>query len=320
MAKPTKIILDCDPGHDDAFAMLLAFASPELDLLGITTVGGNVPLASTTKNALLIRALAKSEHIPIFAGMDRPMVKQLVTAEHIHGETGLDTASGALLPEPTEGIEDQHGVDFIVQTCRNAADGEICLVPTGPLTNIAMALRLAPDIKDKISQIVFMGGVALDVGNVTPAAEFNIYVDPHGADVVFRSGIPLVMHGLDVTHKMLVTDERVAKFSALKAPMGPWLADLLAFFNRYDRERYDSAGAPLHDPCTIAYLIDPTIFSGKDCNLQVETNSDLTLGQTVADWWKATDHPINAKVIVNGDDERFFELLTSRLATLAEAA
>lgn len=311
---PRKIIIDTDPGQDDAVAILLALASPEeIDVLGITAVAGNVPLDLTSKNALIICELAGKVDIPVYAGCDRPLGRDLVTAEHVHGKTGLD---GPDLPDPTMALQDGHAVDFIIDTLRNAAPGTVTLCPLGPLTNIATALRRAPDIAERVAQIVLMGGAYFQVGNITPAAEFNIYVDPQAADIVFKSGVDIVVMPLDVTHKALVTKPRNDAFRALGTPAGIAVAQMTDFFERFDKEKYGSTGAPLHDPCVTAYLIRPDLFSGRHINVEIETESELTLGMTVADWWGVTDRAPNATFIGDLDADGFFALLTERLGRL----
>lgn len=309
-----KIIIDTDPGQDDAVAILLALASPdEIDVLGITTVAGNVPLPLTQKNARIICELVGKQDVPVYAGCDAPLKRPLVTAEHVHGKTGLD---GPELTDPTMPLSDGHAVDFIIDTLRNHPSGTVTLCPLGPLTNIATAFQKAPDIIDKVQEIVLMGGAYFEVGNITPAAEFNIYVDPEAADIVFKSGRPIVVMPLDVTHKVLVTKPRTEAFRALNTKVGTFVADMTDFFERYDVAKYGSAGAPLHDPCVTAYLIQPELFTGRHINVEIETQSELTLGMTVADWWSVTDRPANATFIGDVDADGFFDLLTERLARL----
>jgi len=310
---PRKIIIDTDPGQDDAVAILLALASPELEVLGITAVAGNVPLALTELNARKICELAGRPDISVYAGCDKPIARQLVTAEHVHGRTGLD---GPNLPTPTMPLQAQHGVDFIIETLKERPSGTVTLCALGPLTNIATALQRAPDIAAKIQEIVLMGGAYFEVGNITPTAEFNIYVDPEAADIVMKSGVPVVIMPLDVTHKALTTKARIAAFRALNSPVGTAVADLTDFFERFDIEKYGSEGAPLHDPCVIAYLIKPALFAGRHVNVVIETASDLTLGMTVADWWGVTDRPANAMFFGEVDADGFYALLTERLARL----
>jgi purine nucleosidase len=308
-----KIVIDTDPGQDDAVAILLALASPEFDVLGIVAVAGNVPLALTETNARRICELAGRPDMAVFAGAERPLVRDLVTAEYVHGKTGLD---GPDLPEPEMPLQERHGVDFIVETLRREPPGTVTLATLGPLTNIALALNRAPEIAQRIERIVMMGGGFFEGGNVTPAAEFNIYVDPHAADVVFRSGIPIVMIPLDCTHKALTTRARVEAIRALGTPVGKATAELLDFFERFDERKYGTDGGPLHDPCVIAYMLAPDIFTGRNCNVTVECASELTMGMTVVDWWQVSNRPHNALVLRDLDADRFFGLLTERLGRL----
>jgi purine nucleosidase len=310
---PRKIIIDTDPGQDDAVAILLALASPELEVIGIVAVAGNVPLALTEKNARKVCELAGRADQKVYAGAAQPLNRALVTAEHVHGKTGLD---GPDLPEPTMPLQAQHGVDFIVETLMASKDGEITLCPLGPLTNIALALIREPRIAMKVREIVLMGGGFFEGGNVTPAAEFNIYVDPEAAKAVFSSGIPIVMMPLDVTHKALTTRARVAKFREMGNKAGAAVAELLDFFERFDVKKYGTDGGPLHDPNVIAYLLKPELYAGRHCNVEIETASELTLGMTVADWWGVSGREPNALFIRDVDHEGFFELLTERIGRL----
>ena len=311
---PRKIIIDTDPGQDDAVAILLALAWPEdVTVLGVTAVAGNVPLPLTEKNARIVCELAGKPETLVFAGCDVPMKRKLVTAEHVHGKTGLD---GPKMDDPTMPLQAQHGVDFIIETLRTHDAGTVTLCPLGPLTNIATAFEKAPDIVDKVQEIVLMGGAYFEVGNITPAAEFNIYVDPEAAKIVFASGIPIVVMPLDVTHHALTTHARVDAFSALGTKVGDMVAAWTNFFERFDKEKYGSEGAPLHDPCVIAYLIQPDLFEGRHVNVEIETQSDLTLGMTVADWWRVTDRKPNAMFMGSLNADGFFALLTERLARL----
>lgn len=309
-----KIIIDTDPGQDDAVAILLALASPEeIDVVGITAVAGNVGLAQNAKNALKVVELSGRHTVPVHAGCARPMMRALVTAEHVHGQSGLD---GPDLPEPQIALQQTHGVDFIIETLRTHAPDSVTLCALGPLTNIAMALVKAPDIAERIAEIVLMGGAYFEVGNITPAAEFNIYVDPEAADIVFRCGAPIVVMPLDVTHQMLATPERIAAFRAIGNRSGAAVADMLNFSERFDLKKYGWDGAPLHDPCVTAYLVAPEIFEGRLCNVEIETASPLTRGMTVADYWHVTDRPRNATFIRNGDADAFYALLAERIARL----
>ena len=309
-----KIIIDTDPGQDDAVAILLALASPdELEVLGITAVAGNVPLPLTQKNARIVCELAGKTDVPVFAGCDAPLSRKLVTAEHVHGKTGLD---GPQLPDPTMPLQDAHGVDFIIDMVRQHEPGAVTLCPLGPLTNIATAFQRAPDIVPRVAEIVLMGGAYFEVGNITPAAEFNIYVDPEAADIVFKSGVRITVMPLDVTHQALVTTPRVEAFRTMGTHVGQMVAEWTDFFERFDKEKYGSEGAPLHDPCVIAYLLRPDLFEGRHVNVEIETGSDLTLGMTVADWWRVTDRAPNATFMGTMDSDGFFDLLTERLARL----
>jgi purine nucleosidase len=309
-----KIIIDTDPGQDDAVAILLALASPdEIDVLGIVTVAGNVPLHRTSLNARKIMHLAGRPDIGVYAGCPRPMTRELVTAEHVHGPTGLD---GPSFPDPPVPLHDRHGVDFLIETICAREPGSITLCALGPLTNIAMALVKAPGIAERIGQIVMMGGAYFEVGNISPAAEFNIYVDPEAADVVLRSGIPITMAPLDLTHQVLVTEPHIERLRALGNRAGAAVADMLAFSQHFDLQKYGWAGAPLHDPCVIAYLLKPGLFRGRTINVAVETMSPLTRGMTVADWWQITDRPRNVLYLKDADAEGFFDLLADRLARL----
>jgi len=311
------IILDCDPGQDDAVALFLAMSSPEdLDILGITTVGGNVPLALTERNARMMCDVAGREDIPVFAGCAEPMVREPITAEYIHGETGID---GIDVFEPKTPLQQQHAVDFIIETLRTPPKVPVTfrgvtLVPTGPLTNIATAIQKAPEILDNIEEIVIMGGAMREGGNRTPSAEFNIMVDPQAASIVLNCGRPITLLGLDVTHSVLSTQARVAKIGALDNRVADATVGMLSFFHRYDTEKYSSQGTPLHDPCTVAYLLKPELFKSKLCNVAVETESELTIGHTAVDFWHVTDRPRNVSWGYDVDADGFYDLLTERLA------
>jgi len=315
---PTRIIIDCDPGQDDAVALLLAFASPEeLELLGITTVAGNVPLALTQRNARMMCDIAGMQHVPVFAGCAQPLQRPLETAELIHGETGIN---GIDVFEPATPLQERHAVDFIIDTLLGAREASVTLVPTGPMTNIATAIQREPAILASIERIVLMGGAMREGGNRTPSAEFNIFVDPHAADIVFRCGRPIVAMGLDVSHQVLSTRDRVARIRALQSPVATATANMLDFFDRYDTQKYASAGAPLHDPCTVAWLLRPELFTGKDCNIAVETQSELTMGHTAVDFWHVSGRPVNATWIYAVDAPGFYDLLVERLARLGKPA
>ncbi len=313
MHNPRRIIIDTDPGQDDAVAILLALASAEIEVVGLSVVAGNVPMKLTENNARKICELAGRPEIRVFAGAVRPLMRPLVTAEEVHGQTGLD---GPDLPEPRMKLQERHAVDFLVETLMREESGSITLCALGPLTNVALALIREPAIAPRIREIVLMGGGFFEGGNITPAAEFNIYVDPHAADVVFRSGVPIVMMPLDVTHKVMTMARRVAAIRGLGTPVGHAVADMLEFFERFDEKKYGSDGGPLHDPCVIAYLVKPELFEGRQCNVTIETASELTMGMTVVDWWGVTRRPKNALVMRDVDSDGFFTLLTERLALL----
>lgn len=295
-------------------ALLLALASPEeLDVRAITAVAGNVPLPLTSVNALKMCELAGRADVPVYAGCPRPMRKKLYTAEYVHGPTGID---GADLPEPVKLPAKGHAVDFLVETIMGAASGEITLCTLGPLTNLGMALVKAPEIAPRIREIVLMGGGFFEGGNTTPAAEFNIYVDPEAAYNVFASGVPITMMPLDVTHKALSTPARVEAFRALGTPAGEAVAGMLDFYDRHDVEKYGFAGGPLHDPCVIAYLLQPELFAGKRCHVDVVTDEGPANGATLVDWWEVTGRAPNAMVMNEVDADGFFTLLTDRISRL----
>ena len=309
-----KIIIDTDPGQDDAVAILLALASPEeLDVLGVVAVAGNVPLDLTERNARIVCELAGKSETPVFAGCAAPLGRKLVTAEHVHGKTGLD---GPQLPDPVMELQEEDGVDFIIRSLREQPAKSVTLCPLGPLTNIATAFQRAPDVVSRVQEIVMMGGAYFEVGNITPAAEFNIYVDPQAAEIVFKSGAPITVMPLDVTHRALTTRPRVEAFRALGSEVGRMVAEWTDFFERFDKEKYGSEGAPLHDPCVIAYLLAPHLFKGRYVNVEVETGSELTMGMTVADWWRVSGREPNAMFMGDLNADGFFALLTERLARL----
>jgi purine nucleosidase len=310
-AKPIPLIIDCDPGQDDAIALMLAMASPgELDLLGISAVAGNVPLVLTEANARAIRDVAGRSEVPVYAGCPRPMIKPLETAEYVHGKSGID---GANLPQPSRPVEESHAVDWLIDILRNA-EAPITVATLGPLTNIAMAIIMAPEIIDNISELVLMGG-ALSLGNITPAAEFNIYSDPHAAHVVFEAGLKLTMIGLDVTHQARATPERLEAIRAIGNPAANSVAGMLDFYGAQYIETFGE-GAPLHDPCVIAYILQPELFSGQDMRVDIEMDSPLTAGSTVCDLHDRSGRPANAHVVEKIDSVRFFDLVQERLACL----
>ena len=310
-----KIILDCDPGHDDAVAIMLAAANDNIEILGITCVGGNATLENTKNNALKICTLIGKTNIPIYAGSDKPIKFDLITAAHVHGKSGLDIDGSPIKIKKDYKIKDLHAVDFIIKTCLEQPEA-IYICPTGPLTNIALALQKEPLIKKNIKKIIFMGGVAMSLGNITPSAEFNIYVDPHAANIVLKSGIPLIMMGLDVTHKVNVNDKIIEDIKSNGNKSSIFFADLMEFYSKFHRKLYEVDETPLHDPCVIAYLIDPNIFEGKLVNVQVEENSSLTRGATVVDWYGVSGRIPNCYVMVEANQEKFFSLLQKEIKKL----
>jgi len=313
---PRPIIIDCDPGQDDAVALFLAMSSPdELELLGITTVAGNVPLALTQRNARMMCDLAGRQDIPVYAGCEKPMVLDAITAEYIHGATGID---GVEVFEPKTPLQEQHAVDYLIETLLAADEGSVTLVPTGPMTNLGTAIEREPSILRGVREIVSMGGAMREGGNRSPSAEFNILVDPQAADIVYNCGKPVTAMGLDVTHKVLSTRERVARIRALGNDVAAATADMLSFFHRYDTKKYGSEGAPLHDPCTVAWLLRPGLFKTKRCNVSVEIESELTLGHTAIDFWHVTDRPHNIDWAYEVDTDGFYDLLVEKLAVFGE--
>jgi pyrimidine-specific ribonucleoside hydrolase len=302
------IVIDCDPGHDDAIAILLALASPEVELRGITTVAGNQTLEKTTRNALKVLELVDRTDVPVAAGADRPLRRELRTAANVHGESGLD---GPDLPEPTTKPVDAHAVDLLAELIEPG----VVLVPTGPLTNVALLLHRHPDVKERLERIVWMGG-AIAEGNVTPAAEFNAFVDPEAAAAVFACGIPVTMIGLDVTHQALFDTGHAERLRGTGVA-GRAVAELADFFLEFHRLRYQFEGAPIHDAMAVAHVIDPTLVSTLHCNVAIETASQHCDGRTVVDRWHVLpDAPRNAYVGVDVDATRFLELLVERIATL----
>ncbi|MFD2639990.1 nucleoside hydrolase [Piscibacillus salipiscarius] len=307
----TNIIIDCDPGHDDAIAMILAASNQDLlNIKAITTVGGNVEVEKNTLNALRICDIIGLEQVPVAKGAKRPLVKDIEVAESIHGESGLE---GPNLPDvPTKQIIDTHAVDLILEILHNT-DEPITLVATGPLTNIAMVLIKEPELKQKISEIVLMGGGTF--GNWTPAAEFNIYVDAEAADVVFKSGIPICMFGLDVTHQVLATNEEIAKLQNINNNVSEFVVELLHFFTKTYQDVFDFEGAPIHDACTIAYLIDPSIFTFKHVHVDIETKGEHSYGMTAVDRLGVTGKEPNVHFATEANTSKFWTLLEKSVAS-----
>ena len=310
MPEPVPILLDCDPGHDDAMSLLLALASPEVELLGVTTVAGNQTLPKTTANALRVLEFAGRDDIPVAAGADRPLVRVPAVAQDVHGDTGLD---GPDLPPPRGAPIDAHAVDFLAERLR-AATRPVTLVPVGPLTNVALLLARQPGIGMHIERIVLMGG-AIAEGNVTPAAEFNIWADPEAAARVFASGVDLTMVGLDVTHKAQLTHEHAARLRA-SGRTGALVADLHAFYARFHREVYGFEGAPIHDAVAVGHVVAPGMLETRERHVAIECGSELCRGRTVVDLWRRTGEPPNAHVGTDIDAEAFLELFVGRLGGL----
>ncbi|HIC8860588.1 TPA: pyrimidine-specific ribonucleoside hydrolase RihA [Aeromonas hydrophila] len=307
MALP--VILDCDPGHDDAIALILALASPELKVLAVTTSAGNQTPDKTLNNALRILTLLGRDDIPVAAGAHKPLARELIIADNVHGESGLD---GPKLPDPGFAPVAMTALELMAKCLRESPE-PVTLVPTGPLTNIALLLAAHPELKAKIARIVLMGGAA-GPGNWTPAAEFNIYVDPEAADMVFKSGLPITMCGLDVTHEAQVMDEDIERVRAITNPVAQCVAGLLDFFMIYHRDpKWGFAGAPLHDPCTIAWLLAPALFHGVECRVDIETGGTHTSGMTVVDRYGLTGKAANALVLLGLDRAGFIDLLVTRL-------
>jgi inosine-uridine nucleoside N-ribohydrolase len=308
MPTAIPIILDCDPGHDDAIALLLALASPELHLLGVTTIYGNQTLEKTTANAIRVLELVGRSDVPVAAGADRPLARELHVAAHVHGESGLD---GPTLPPPRAAPRAEGAVEAIADAARRV-DGALTLVATGPLTNLARYLDEPGDAG--IARIVVMGG-SIGEGNMTPAAEFNVWADPEAAQRVFSSGLDVTMIGLDVTHQAIL-GPAVSERLRAAGRVGAFVAELNDFFSRYHKETYGWDGAPIHDAVAVAHVIRPGLVETKLCNVEVELESELCRGRTVVDLWQRTDRPRNVHVGVDLDTDAFFELLVERIASL----
>ena len=310
MSERTPILIDCDPGHDDAIALLLALASPEVELLGVTTVAGNQTLAKTTANALRVLEFVGRSDVPVAAGADRPLSRELTVAAHVHGESGLD---GPALPPPQGAPVDEHAVDFLARSAL-ASGRPVTLVPVGPLTNIALFLARHPEAVEAVERIVLMGG-AIAEGNVTPAAEFNIWADPEAARRVFSSGLPVTMIGLDVTHKALMTEAHAGQLRS-SGPAGRMVAELYDFFVGFHRETYGFEGAPIHDAVAVAHVLRPGLVETVHRRVDIDCESELCRGRTVVDLWRRTDREPNADVGVGIDGDAFLELLCGRIASL----
>ena len=311
---PRRIIIDTAPGLDDAVAILLALAASEdLEVLGLVAVAGNLPLTQTERNARRVCELAGRLDVPVYAGSSRPILRPLATAERVHRETDRDRL---LLPDPTIALQPQHGVDFLVERLSASEAKTITLCALGPLTNIALALAKAPEVAAKIRELVVMGGACFELGNATPAAEFNMHVDPHAAAIVFDSRIPITMIPLDLTHQLATTKPRLASLHALPNRCGAAIVALLAAFERNRRPIFGPRAKALHDPAVIGYLLRPELYEGREVNVAIETQSPLTVGMTVVDWWGVTGRPVNARFMKTVDADGFYELLTQKLELL----
>lgn len=311
---PRKIILDCDPGHDDAIAMLLAHANPEIELLAVTTVAGNQTLAKVTRNAQSVATVIGMRDIPIAAGCDRPLVRPQENAPDIHGESGME---GPRMREATTAVADQHAVQLIIDTVMSHEPGEITLVPTGALTNIAMAARLEPRLVDRVREVVLMGG-GYHTGNWSAVAEFNIKIDPEAAHIVFNAGWPLTMVGLDLTHQALATSEVADRIRAVGTEPAQWVLELFDFFRDSYKQSQDFDDPPVHDPCAVAYVIDPTIVSTRKVPLTVELTGTQTLGMTVADFRGTPPADCPTQVAVHLDFDRFWGLVVDALERIGD--
>ena len=308
-----KIILDCDPGHDDAVAILLAAGNPDVELLGLTTIGGNHTIDKVTHNARQVLTIAGALDVPVYRGASRPLINGVVTAEDIHGDSGMEV-HGYDLPEPAVGVEDEHAVRWIVDTLMREEPGTVTLVPTGPLTNIALAVRMEPRIVSRVREVVLMGG-AYGTGNITASAEFNTFVDPEAAAIVFGEDWPVVMVGLDLTHQALATPEVESRFAALGTSAGDFVVALIDAFRRNYKDAQDFDNPPVHDPCAVAYVIDPSLVETVPAPLSVELAGTLTRGRTVADF-RASNAPCNSSVATRLDVERFWDLVVDAVQRL----
>ncbi len=314
--KPIPIIVDCDPGIDDTIALLTAFVSPELDIRGITPVCGNQPLERTVRNALQVCELGNRTDVPVYAGCFRPMLRDPIYGQ-FHGKSGL---GNTMLPEPKKAAETLSAVDFLIKALSNAAEtGEkITLCCLGPMTNLAVALRMNPQIAEGVERIVMMGGAYREAGNRTMTSEFNVLADPHAAHVVFSSGIPIVALALDATHQVMLKPEHVAEFARVSGRISETLAELMAFWDRNDVRRYGSRGGPLHDPLVMAYILAPHLFETQKARVFVEYESELCMGQTIADWYGKSGLEPNADIVTKVDAEGVIAFFLARLSRYAE--
>ncbi|MGE8068211.1 nucleoside hydrolase [Pseudomonas sp. NPDC089569] len=308
------LIIDTDPGADDVVALLFALASPqELNVRALTTVAGNVPLDKTSRNARLAREWAGREDVPVYAGASKPMLRTPIYAADVHGQEGL---SGVPVYEPSQGLAQGHAIDYLIDTLKAARPKSITIAILGPQTNLALALTREPGIVQGIKEVVIMGGAHFNGGNITPVAEFNLFADPQAAEVVLNSGVRLIYLSLDVTHKILTSDERLKRIAALNSNASKLVVDILNDYIKADMESYGIAGGPVHDAAVIAYLLRPQMFSGREVNLVIDSREGPTFGQTIVDWYDRLKAPKNAFWVESADAQGFFDLLTERLARL----
>ncbi|ANY87726.1 MULTISPECIES: nucleoside hydrolase [Pseudomonas] len=313
-AAPRDLIIDTDPGADDVVALLLAMASPEdLNLRAITTVAGNVRLDKTSRNARLAREWGGREDIPVYAGAGRPLVRKPIYADDIHGQEGLE---GVKVHVPKQGLAQGSAVQYLVDTLSGAEPHSVTVAMLGPQTNLALALIQKPEIVKGIKEVVVMGGAHFNGGNITPVAEFNLYADPHAAEVVLASGVKLTYVPLDLTHKVITSDARFKQLAAIDNQAGRRVVDILDAYVKHDMDLYGMPGGPVHDASVIAYLIKPELFSGRRVHMEVDSREGPTFGQTVVDWYAVLKRPANVLWLNEGDAQGFFDLLSERLARL----
>ena len=312
--QPKKIILDCDPGHDDAIALLLAHGNPNIELLAVTTVVGNQTLDKVTRNALSVARIANITNVPFAAGAVRPLVRNVEIAPDIHGDSGLD---GPVLPEPTIQLDNRHAIDLIIETIMSHPPKTVTLVPTGGLTNIAMAVRKEPKIVERVKEVVLMGG-GYHVGNWSAVAEFNIKIDPEAAHIVFNEKWPVTMVGLDLTHQALATPEVIEKIKAIKTKPAKFVLEMLEFFGKMYKQAQGFTYPPVHDPCAVAYVINPELIKTKRVPVDIELTGTLTLGMTVADFRFPPDDNCHTQVATELDHTGFWDLIVDSLKRIGE--
>jgi len=311
---PHTLIIDTDPGADDVIALLFALAAPEsLAVQALTTVAGNVPLAKTSRNARLACEWAGRPEIPVYAGAERPLQRTPIYAANIHGREGI---TGVEVHEPAVPLAEGHAVDYLIRTLRTAPERSVTLAMLGPQTNLALALAQAPEIVRGLRELVLMAGAHFNGGNITPTAEFNVFADPHAAEAVLKCGVPITMLPLDVTHKILTSDERIGRLRSIGNRAGAIVADILDAYAPQEMQHYDMPGGPVHDATVIAYLLQPSLFRGRLINVEVDSREGVGFGQTVADWYGSLKRPANVNWIVEGDAQGFFDLLTEHIARL----